>query len=162
MNFDGVLILVSHDRAFSDKVTDHLFVFEGNGVVKDFQGSLSEYASCLVELENQKIQSQIGTSTEEAEGGKKATYKEDKEKRNELRNFVRGAKKEMKNIENATEKLKAKADKLQMEIDNSGDEGWTVLADLTDQLNAVKDEIDEKELRWLELAEELEEVEVEL
>ena len=48
-DYKGVLVIVSHDRLFTDKVTDHLFVFEGDGVVKDYLGSLSDYAECLVE-----------------------------------------------------------------------------------------------------------------
>eukprot|EP00554_Chaetoceros_debilis_P002895 CAMPEP_0194095328 /NCGR_PEP_ID=MMETSP0149-20130528/56771_1 /TAXON_ID=122233 /ORGANISM="Chaetoceros debilis, Strain MM31A-1" /LENGTH=650 /DNA_ID=CAMNT_0038781269 /DNA_START=1644 /DNA_END=3596 /DNA_ORIENTATION=- len=47
--FNGVLVIVSHDRFFVDKVTQHLFVFEGDGVVKDYLGSLSDYAECLIE-----------------------------------------------------------------------------------------------------------------
>jgi ATP-binding cassette subfamily F protein uup len=65
-------------------------------------------------------------------------------------------KKEMKNIENSLEKLKPKATDIQNEIDNSSDEGWTVLAELTEKLDVVNEQIDEKELRWLELAEALE------
>jgi ATP-binding cassette subfamily F protein uup len=149
--FKGVLLTVSHDRAFADKVTDHLFIFEGDGVVKDFQGSLSEYASCLVELENDKVQSQMT-------GEAKANLKEDKEQRNKARNFIRQAKKDMINLERALEKLKTKAESLQSQVDNSSEEGWSVLADLTAQLEKLNTEIEEKELRWLELAEELEQV----
>lgn len=47
--FKGVLVIVSHDRYFVDKVTEHLFVFEGNGIVKDYLGSLTDYAECLVD-----------------------------------------------------------------------------------------------------------------
>lgn len=158
--FKGVLLVISHDRAFADKVTDHIFVFEGDGVVKDFQGSLSEYGSCLVELENQKIQDSIdGDSSDSDSTNTKQSYKEDRAKRNEVRNVVRQTKKEMTNIERALEKLKPKAAEVQSEIDDtSSDAGWTVLAELTDKLNAINDEIDEKELRWLELGEQLEEM----
>jgi ATP-binding cassette subfamily F protein uup len=163
--FKGVLVVVSHDRSFADKVTDHLFVFEGNGVIKDFQGSLSEYASCLVELENQKIQTQmmIGGADANENNNKKTNdnYKEEKAKRNEVRNFVRNAKKEMNKLEKAMEKLKIQAETLQSEIDSSSEAGWTVLADLTDQLQKVNEAVEEKELTWLELAEGLEEAEVE-
>lgn len=62
----------------------------------------------------------------------------------------------MANIENALEKLKPHAVELQTKIDNSGDKGWSVLAELTEKLDAVNEQIDEKELQWLELAEELE------
>jgi ATP-binding cassette subfamily F protein uup len=154
-DFKGVLLTVSHDRAFADKVTDHLFIFEGEGVVKDFQGSLSEYASCLVELENEKVQSQLAGDTN-AEFDKKKNYKENREKRNKVRNFVRQAKKDMLNLERAMEKLKSKAETVQTEIDDSSEKGWTVLADLTSKLDALNLDIEEKEIRWLELAEELE------
>ena len=160
-NFKGVLVVVSHDRSFADRVTDHLFVFEGNGIVKDFQGSLSEYASCLIELENEKIAEQMNPGIGENASSQVVNFKEERAKRNEVRNFVRNAKKQMKNLETSMEKLKGQVEKLQMAIDNSSDEGWTVLADLTDQLNQVNEEIEEKELAWLELAEEVEESESE-
>lgn len=155
--FKGVLLVISHDRAFADKVTDHLFIFEGDGVVKDFQGSLSEYGSCLVELENQKIQDSL---TGESDQGKQTNYKEDRVKRNEVRNLIRQTKKEMTNIERSLEKLKPKAANAQSEIDaTSSDAGWTVLAELTDKLNAINEEIEEKEMLWLEHGEKLEELE---
>jgi len=148
---------VSHDRLFTDKVTDHLFVFEGNGVVKDYQGSLSDYAECLVEQENaSEAQSSNNTG-----GDKKVNYKEDKQKRNERRNAIKKLKRELGKIEPATEKLKAKAVEIQAEIDNSSEEGWTVLADLTEKLQKINEEVEEKEMEWLELAEELETLEQE-
>ena len=159
--FKGVLLVISHDRAFADKVTDHIFVFEGDGVVKDFQGSLSEYGSCLVELENQKIQDSLtGESNDNVSAEtKQRNHKEDRNKRNEVRNFIRQTKKEMTNIERSLEKLKPKAADVQAEIDGtSSDAGWTVLAELTDKLNAINEEIDDKEMRWLELGEKLEEM----
>jgi ATP-binding cassette subfamily F protein uup len=52
--FNGVLVIISHDRYFVDKVTNHLFVFEGDGVVKDYLGSLTDYAECLVDDEKKK------------------------------------------------------------------------------------------------------------
>lgn len=152
-----MLLTVSHDRAFADKVTDHLFIFEGDGIVKDFQGSLSEYASCLVELENDKVQSQVSVNAF-GEAATKVNYKEEKEQRNKLRNFIRQAKKEMTNLERSMEKLKSKAEFIQLAVDDGSDEGWSVLAELTAQLEELNTEIDEKEVRWLELAEELEQV----
>jgi ABC transport system ATP-binding/permease protein len=160
-SFDGVLIIVSHDRAFADKVTDHLFVFEGDGEIKDFIGTLSEYASTLVELETQSISGGSNESKEEMEE-KRANFKEDKAKRNEERNKIRRAKKDIDNIEKSIEKLKAKASDLQKEIDSSSDEGWSVLADLSDKLGKINEEIEEKELVWMELAEILEEAEIEV
>lgn len=165
MQFQGVLLVVSHDRSFADKVTDHLFVFEGDGIVKDFQGSLSEYSSCLVELENKRIQYSLEGNADEttsSSNNKKFNYKEDRAKRNEVRNFARQSKKEMLNIERSLEQLKPTAAVVQSDIDGtSTDEGWSILAELTNKLNKINDEIDKKEIRWLELAEELEEIDLE-
>jgi ATP-binding cassette subfamily F protein uup len=144
------------------KVTDHLFVFEGDGVVRDYPGSLSEYAECLVEQED----ADLGRTERKADDGigsddKKISYKEEKAKRNERRNALRRMKKDMVNLENAMENLKPKATALQEEIDSSTDEGWSVLAELTAELEEVNAELDENEVLWLELAEEVERLEAE-
>ena len=168
-DFEGVLVIVSHDKFFTDKVTDHLFVFEGNGAVKDYLGSLSEYAECLIEQEKTYFSSSSGGSSGDSlnvhegdgDGKKKSSYKEDKVARNDRRNTLRKLSKEMDNVENSITKLKARAASLQSEIESSDGEGWSVLADLTAKWNAVNEEIDEKETRWLELAEAIEELEEE-
>lgn len=154
-DFKGVLVVVSHDRSFTDEVTNHLFVFEGNGVVKDYLGSLSDYAECLVEQEKGDETSSTGPADEE----KKESYKESKQERVQRMNSIKQMKKDLNRIEPLIEKLKAKAAEIQSNIDSSADEGWTVLADLTESLNKVEEEIEEKELEWLELAEKLEELE---
>ena len=131
-------------------------MFEGDGIVKDYLGSLSDYAACLIEQEKEG-------SEEAAVGGNRKTssYKEDKEKRLGNKNATKKMKRELGKIESSTDKLKAKAEGLQVEIDGSADEGWTVLAGLAEQLQAINDEIEEKELQWLEIAEQLEELEAE-
>ena len=115
----------------------------------------------MVELESQKIQNQIkGEEGSDEKSTASVVYKQEKAKRNEQRNFIRKTRKDIQNLENAMEKLKAKASEIQTEIDNTpSDAGWSVLAELTDKLNAVTADIDAKEVRWLELAEELEEAE---
>jgi len=155
-SYNGVLVIVSHDRFFTDKVTDHLFVFEGNGSVKDFTGTLSDYAEVLVEIEKSS-----GDDSESIGNGvaKKSNYKEDKQARTKRANELKANKKEMKNLENKMEKLRVEVAAFEKKIEESTDEGWTVLADLSDKLNAIKDDIDEKEMRWLELAEGIEEAE---
>ena len=149
-----MLVIVSHDRSFTDTVTNHLFVFEGKGIVKDYLGSLSDYAECLIEQENKDDSAAKPAASEE-----KAPKIEDKAQRVARMNAVKKMKKDLAKIEPLIEKLKAKAVELQSSIDSSSDEGWTVLADLTDSLNKVEEEIEEKELEWLELAEQLEALE---
>ena len=154
--YKGVLVIVSHDRFFTDKVTDHLFVFEGNGVVKDFTGTLTDYAEALVEIEELN-----GEDINAVKDDRKTNYKEDKETRVKRMNQLKSDKKEMNNIDNKMEKLKKEIISLELKIEESADEGWTVLADLTDKMNVCKQELDDKEMRWLELAEAIEEAESE-
>lgn len=158
--YNGVLVVISHDRFFVDKVSDHLFVFEGNGIVKDYFGTLSDYAEALTEKESATDAAAAKTSPTSPK--KQAAAKEDKAARVERRNAIRKISKEMGTLEKNIEKLKAKAEEIQSEIDNTDPgEGWSVLAELTDKMNVLTEEADEKEMRWLELAEELEEKEAE-
>jgi len=149
--YNGVLVVVSHDKFFTDKVTDHLFVFEGDGVVKDYAGTLTDYAECLVEIEDASGNAETAT-----EDDRKTNYKEDKQARMQQRNELKKNKKQMKNLENKMEKLRGEVVSLEAKIEESADEGWTVLADLTDKMNNAKNDIDEKEMEWLELAEAVE------
>ena len=134
-----------------------------DGVVKDFPGSLSEYASILVDQENDSIAQREGElNGKSGMVEQKGNFKEDKAQRNEQRNAIRRAKKDITNLENSMEKLKAKAAQVQKEIDASSGEGWTVLADLTAKLDMLNEEIEEKEMLWMEVAEILESAEVEM
>jgi ATP-binding cassette subfamily F protein uup len=147
---------------FRLQVTNHLFVFEGNGIVKDYLGSLSDYAECLVEQEKSEDSSTGATTDPDiVDGDRKATYKEDKERRLERRNSMKKMKRDLSKIEPVLERLRAKADGYQAQMDASANEGWTVLADLTEKLQKVNVEIEEKEMEWLELAEALESLEEE-
>jgi len=148
--YEGVLLVVSHDRSFADKVSDHLFVFQGDGDVIDYTGTLSEYASTLVDIENESI---AGQSDSGVDLDKKSSYKEDNAKRNQRQNDLRQARKDMSKAEKFIEKLQKQAEELQAKIDSSEDEGWSVLADLTAELQSVNQELEEKEMTWMELAE---------
>ncbi len=138
-----------------------MFVFEGNGIVKDYLGSLSDYAECLVEQEK-TFDTDTGSSSSadsvDSET-KKILHKEDREKRNQRRNAIKKMKRELSKIEPAIEKLKTKAKEIQAKIDDSSDEGWTVLAELTEKVQALNEEVEEKEMEWLEIADELETLE---
>ena len=79
----------------------------------------------------------------------------------ERRNASRKMKRQMDNLEPKIEDLKSKAAALQAEIDGSADEGWTVLAELTEKMEKLNGEAEEKEMQWLELAESFEAAEAE-
>lgn len=152
--YKGVLVIVSHDRFFTDKVTDHLFVFEGNGIVKDYTGNLSDYAECLIELEHS-----AGLSENDIE--KKTTYKEDKQTRMQRSNDLKKYKKDIMSIEKKMDKLKEEVKKLEKDIDEKAAEGWSIQAKLTDEMNAKKAQIEDLEMEWLDLAERIEIAEIE-
>lgn len=144
--FKGVLIVVSHDRFFADKVTDHLFIFDGNGEIRDFIGTLSEYSSALVELENRPAANNAAKSN---------SFDNNDEKENKLQdlNKVRQAKKNIGRLETDIEKLTKKVHQLEEKMAASSDEGWTVLSELAEDLQSAKDALSEKELLWMEAAE---------
>ena len=77
--------------------------------------------------------------------------------RNKERNTLRRAKKDMDNLEGSIEKLKAQATELEASMSQKSNGGWSVLAELTEKLQKVNEQIEEKEIQWMELAEQLEE-----
>lgn len=150
--FDGVLVVVSHDRFFTDRVCDHLFVFEGDGVVKNYDGSLSDYAEYLADTERSR--GPAGRTTPAEEEGRSS-----QQERKERRKAVQKLRRELQNLEPALEKLRGKAGEIQGKMDAEAVEGagWSRLAELAEELEGVNGKIEEGEMRWLELAEILEE-----
>lgn len=138
--FKGCLIVVSHDRFFLDSIVDHLFVLEGEGVIKDFPGNYTEYreyADAQRKLsEPQKASQPTGEKPRRPRESNKMTFKERKE------------------FETLTEEIDAlNAEKSELEaIFNSG-EVVNDIAEKSARYEEVKALLDEKELRWLELSE---------
>ena len=141
--FKGSLIIVSHDRHFLDRIVDHLFIFCGNGVVKDFIGSYSEYHEYLRDYEaemkakeNSKPQSSRANEQRQASPKKKKlTYKEQKE---------------LEQLEKDLEALGAE----KLELDSAMSAGtlpYDKLQAASARFGEISSLIDEKELRWLEL-----------
>lgn len=136
--FKGCVIVISHDRFFLDSIVDHLFVFQGNGVIKDFPGTYTDYRTWLAENPVQKPveQKQEKAEKQKTEQKPKLTFKE---------------KKEFEEITAKLDSLNAEKATLE-EIFNSGSEIADVAAKAA-RYEEVKSEIDELELRWLELSE---------
>ena len=140
--YEGSLILVSHDRYFMDKLVDHLFVFEGDGIIRDFNGTYSEYRDDLDERVSQQKKENIKSKTiEEVPANttvkKKLSFKE---------------KQEMEKLEKEMPMLEAEKSQL-MEQMSDGTAGHEKLQQLASRLDQIIQELDEKGLRWLELAE---------
>lgn len=141
-DFPGCVIIVSHDRYFMDKVVDHLLVFQGDGIIKNFPGNYTQYR------EWSKLQSEKKEESESKEpakskviyhhvDNKKMTYKEQRE------------------FEKLSEDIKAlETEQKQLETDLCS--GTLSVKDLTEKskrLPGLKQELDDKSMRWLELSE---------
>ena len=139
-DFPGCVIVVSHDRYFMDKVVDHILVFKGEGVIDDFPGNYTQYR-----------QYSALQSKEEAKAD--ACVKEKKSYRNDSRR--RMSYKEKREFEQL-EKDIASLEQQQHEIEEALCSGTLSVEELTEKsrlLPKLKEEIDEKSMRWLELSE---------
>lgn len=143
-DYPGCVIIVSHDRFFMDKIVDHLLVFNGEGVIKDFPGNYTQYR----EWESLK--------PKEAQNDKKTADTDKKEKRE----FV-GEQRRKKTYKEKCEfeqlgKDIAKLEQEQKEIEEALCSGTLSIDELTEKskrLPEIKDALEEKEMRWLELSE---------
>ena len=139
-SFSGCTIVVSHDRFFMDKIVDHLFVFEGDGVIKDFPGNYTEYRDweedrAKSEQSSIKIDKPVREKT--APEKKKLSFKEKKEL-DDLEKEISHMEKEKKNLEKEL---------------NSGTLAADALHKKSIRYGEINSQLEEKEFRWLELSE---------
>ena len=141
--FKGCVIVISHDRFFLDNIADHLFVFTGDGQVKDFPGTYTEYRQWSDEQQRMARQAESSSDSadkqqprRQAERKRKLTFKE---------------KREMEALESEIEQLTAEKEELTA-LFNGGSTSDDIAAKATRyaEVNAL---LDEKEMRWLELSE---------
>ena len=153
--FSGSLIIVSHDRHFLDKLVDHLFIFCGNGLVKDFVGSYSEYREFIKEYEaEQRSQARAQEKAEKAKAAKIAAAEAPQhDAPAKKRKLSFKEKRELEQIEIDIEKLSAEKAELESRI-SSGTLPYEELQNASSRIGEIIDEIDMKEFRWLELNEE--------
>ena len=143
-DFPGCVIVVSHDRYFMDKVVDHLLVFKGDGIIKDFPGNYTQYRewqslqpreSSGAAPKEQKVQQSPKSGA--ASSRRKMTYKE---------------KTEFERLEREIAALEQEQHQLEEAL-CSGTLSIDQLTEMSKRLPLLKDELDEKSLRWLELSE---------
>lgn len=143
-DYPGCVIIVSHDRFFMDKIVDHLLVFNGEGVIKDFPGNYTQYR----EWESLK--------PKETQNDKKLVDTEKKEKREFVGEQRRKKTYKEKCEFEQLEKDLAKLEQEQKEIEEALCSGTLSIDELTEKskrLPEIKDALEEKEMRWLELSE---------
>lgn len=143
MDFPGCLIVVSHDRFFMDKIVDHLFVFEGEGRIRDFNGDYSEYRELQKELDREQRR------TERAEQQKTKAVEETQRERPRLSQEER---KEMNKLEKEIKRLETRKTEI-MDAFNATDLTPDRIEQLGRELSTLNTDLEEKEMRWLELAE---------
>jgi ATP-binding cassette subfamily F protein uup len=144
-SFAGCVIVVSHDRFFMDKIVDHLFVFEGDGVINDFPGNYTVYRN-KIEADEQE---------EKAKAEKKNVEKpktREKASNSEKRKLSFNEKREFEQLEIDIQNLENNKQKLE-ELLNSGILPHDELYEKSLELDKIKTLLDEKEFRWLELSE---------
>ena len=142
--FSGCLLIVSHDRYFMDNLIDHLLVFKGEGEVKDFPGNYSQYRTWKEEEDRREME-----KTKEEKAVKKEILKSETKEKTKLSFNERREYEQLGPIIKALEAQKAQiAEKL-----SSGQGSYEEITAWAKELEKVKDDLDEKELRWLELAE---------
>ena len=147
-DFPGCVIVVSHDRYFMDKVVDHLLVFKGNGVIKDFPGNYTQY--------------RMFADKEEKPTNEKSTDKNERKGKNERadepsaepakRKLTYKERLEMAQLEKDIAALEEKQKSIEEDL-CSGKLSVDELTEKSKLLSSLKDEIDEKSMRWLELDE---------
>ena len=150
--FSGSLIIVSHDRHFLDKLVDHLFIFCGDGLVKDFVGSYSEYREFIKEYEAE--QRSLARAEEKAakEKAAKAAATAAPEAPAKKRKLTYKEQKELEQLEKDLEALALEKTELEESL-NSGTLPYDQLQQASERIGQILEETDEKELRLLELYE---------
>lgn len=157
-DFPGCVIVVSHDRYFMDKVVDHLLVFKGEGKIQDFPGNYTQYrewSRLQAKSEDDQKTKQGGASTV-ASGKLEATVVSGTAKRDanheNKRKMSFKEKREYEQLSKEIEALEKEQKQLEEEL-CSGTLSVDELTEKSKRLPIIKDELDEKGMRWLELAE---------
>ena len=142
LQFGGCLVIVSHDRYFMDTLVDHLFIFEGEGKVKDFNGSYQDYRDYIDNKQEESKESETQKLDWKAE-----------QKKDEVKTKLSFKEKyEFEQLEGEIEKLNAEKAEIEAFM-ISGETDYQVLQDKAKRLEEVNELLDKKELRWLELSE---------
>ncbi|MBD0367546.1 MAG: ABC-F family ATP-binding cassette domain-containing protein, partial [Flavisolibacter sp.] len=138
--FTGCLIIVSHDRYFMDRLVDHLFVFEGNGNIQDFPGNYSQYRDSLRNVKPEEEEKFLPLPKVEATKTKRRlSYKEQRE---------------FEVLEKEIRELEEERKELYVQLNDAG-LPYEKLQQMTYRINEINERIDEKEMRWLKLSEQV-------
>jgi ATP-binding cassette subfamily F protein uup len=141
-SYTGCVLIVSHDRYFMDTLADHLFIFEGNGIIRDYNGNYTDYRTELNEKEKTSTQAPKPAPVVEVEKPKTAAKPSFKEVH------------EFNQLDAEIPQLETKIQQLTDEL-NSGISDHVELNRLGEELKKLSDMLEEKTMRWLELSEKI-------
>lgn len=147
-SFKGCLLIVSHDRFFTDKVVDRIFAFEGNGIVKDFPGNYTIYKNQREEEKEQQEKIEREKKKQEPQ----TTQSNNISKSEKKRKLTFKERQEMQQLETEMEQLNAEKAEIEAAL-NSGTLPADELIQKSNRIGELIDLLDEKEMRWLELSE---------
>ncbi|MBQ8274180.1 MAG: ABC-F family ATP-binding cassette domain-containing protein [Bacteroidaceae bacterium] len=146
-DFKGCVIIVSHDRYFMDKVVDHLLVFQGNGLVKDFPGNYTQFReSEKLTLKEETPKEKPGTASVQTTANGKPRLTEKKRK------LTFKERQEFEQLEKDIEALEQEKTDIESAL-SSGTASVDEITAMSKRLPLLNDELDEKSMRWLELSE---------
>ena len=146
MEYPGCILIVSHDRYFMDRMVDHLFAFEGNGVIRDYPGNYTQYREAIANgslTDDRQIMKQDTKAAEpspaaaSSTGNQKLSFKE---------------KRELELLEKEMPELQKEKAALEVKM-NVGNPGFDELQKAAERIGIIVKLLDEKEMRWLELSE---------
>ena len=144
MEFQGCLLIVSHDRYFMDRLVDHLFVFEGEGEIKDYPGNYSQYRIWLKDQE-------LLANTKPPEIKKETAPPVTNNEPNEKRKLGFKEKHEFEKLAKEIEDLEAEKKEITIKL-NNGETDYKVLEEYAGRIAIISKLLDDKEMRWLELS----------
>lgn len=148
--FPGCILIVSHDRYFMDRLVDHLFVFEGDGVIRDFPGNYSQYRDAISKTET--AGSKPAGYAAQAAAGTNTTQQNQLDNSGTKRQFTYKEKREFELLEKEIPELTKEKETITSRL-TSGDTSFEELQKLSHRIGEVTRLLDEKEMRWLELSE---------
>jgi len=139
MDYPGCLLVVTHDRYFMDKLVEHLFIFEGDGKIKDYNGQYSDYRAIQKELESERSKAEKPIEKQDNSSVNKITLSHEEQK-------------ELKRVEKEIEKLEQKKTEISDKF-NDVSLSPELIAKYSKELSELSNQIEEKEMRWMELVE---------
>lgn len=149
LDFRGTLIIISHDRHFLDRLVDHLFVFAGGGMVKDFVGNYTEYRTWLSDKEAEDRRAAREAARQGSEG---ETPRSSGRPHQESQKLSFKERREYEVLGKEVEALEAEKKTLEEQL-SSGQLAYDKIAEASKRLGELGPILDEKEMRWLELDE---------